>query len=220
MRISAIKSYQTNPNFHGDNSSGKTNRLKNAAAAAAVAIAAAIPADDADAQILYPPVYPPVYPTITAPPSLNPVPNCFIVGDNSNVDYNKSMRQVFNEIDANGNENGVISASEVLKTERQNWNRYSIYCPFTQTQALQTQAKFNALAETYNEEDSNPKTINYNEYKAIMKDYMEAKKVADFINLFTLPGIMYPPPPPPHHHHYYSPRHRHDAPPPPRHHRH
>ncbi len=118
------------------------------------------------------------------------------------------MREVFNELDTN--ENGAISANEVVRTERKNWNRYNIYYPFTPAQEQQTSAKFNALSEAYNEEDSNPNTINYNEYKAIMNDYMEAKQVSDFIKLFTLPGIMYPP----HHHH------RHDVPPPPPHHRH
>ncbi len=215
MRISAIKSYQTNPHFNGEGSN-KTNRLKNAAGAAAIALASVVPAEEADAQIFYPPIYPPTY--ITVPPlvtpntlNLNPVPNCFIVGDNGNVDYNKSMREVFNELDTN--ENGAISANEVVRTERKNWNRYNIYYPFTPAQEQQTSAKFNALSEAYNEEDSNPNTINYNEYKAIMNDYMEAKQVSDFIKLFTLPGIMYPPPPPHHHH-------RHDVPPPPPHHRH
>lgn len=120
MRISAIKSYQTNPHFNGEGSN-KTNRLKNAAGAAAIALASVVPAEEADAQIFYPPIYPPTY--ITVPPlvtpntlNLNPVPNCFIVGDNGNVDYNKSMREVFNELDTN--ENGAISANEVVRTER------------------------------------------------------------------------------------------------------
>lgn len=217
MRISAIKSYQTNPHFNGENSK-KTNRLKNAAGAAAIALASIAPAEETDAQIYY---YPPVIPsyTVPAPPAinLNPVPNCFIVGDNGNVNYNKSMRQVFNELD--NNENGALSSREVISTERNNWNRYNILYPFTPYQAQQTEAQFNALSEAYNEEDSNPNTINYNEYKAIMNDYMEAKQISDFVKLFTLPGIMYPPPPPHHHYHPHH-HHRHDVPPPHRHHRH
>lgn len=212
MRISAIKSYQTHPNFYGDSSSSnKTNKLKNAAAAAAIAIAAAIPAEEADAQYYYPL---PVYPQIPAVPmpslDFNPIPDCFILGDRRNVDYSKSMQEVFSELDLNNN--GAISAREAVTVERNNWNINSIY-PFSQNQMIRTEAKFNALSENYNDDDSNPNTINYDEYKEIMNDYMKAKQISNFIKLYTLPGLLYPPPPPPHHHH-----HRHDAPPP--HHRH
>jgi hypothetical protein len=207
MRISAIKSYQTNPHFNGEGSN-KTNKLKNAAGAAAIALASVVPVEEAEAQIYY---YPPIVPSyaIPAPPTinLNPVPNCFIVGDNSKVNYNKSMRRVFNELDTN--ESGTISSREVLKTESNNWNRYNILYPFNSYQAQHAEAQFNALSEAYNEEDSNPNTINYNEYKAIMNDYMEAKQISDFVKLFTLPGIMYPPPPPCHHHHHHHRHHRH-----------
>lgn len=211
MRISAIKNYQTNLHFAGENNK-KTNKLKNAAGAAAIAIAAAVPAEDADAQIFYPPVTPPAYITVPSPViDVSPIPDCFIIGDNGNVDYEKPMRQVFNEIDANGNENGVLSAKEVVKTERKNWNRYNLYNPFKEIQAYKTQAKFNRLSEAYNQKGSNPNTINYSEYKAIMKDYMKSKQITNFLNLFTLPGIMYPPPPPPPRHHHHRPDH------PPRH---
>lgn len=204
MRITAINSYKSNLNFNGDNS-GKANKLKTAAGAAAIALATAMPMEDTDAQIFYPPVvYPQIYPTM--PIQINkPIPDCFITGDNGNVNYNKNMKQVFNELDKN--KNGTISANEVLRTEKNNWNRYNIYYPFTQQQMMQTESTFNSLAESYNEEDSNPTTINYNEYKDIMNDYMESKQISDFVKLFTLPGIIYPLPP---HHHYHDIHRHHD----------
>lgn len=208
MRITSINNYYTAPNFSGENKA--KNKLKNAAGAAAIALAASVPSEEINSQIFYPQIYPNTLIT-PLPVVTNPVPNCFIVGDNRNVNYNKSTKEVFDEIDKN--ENGVLSAKEVVRTERNNWNKYNIYYPFTTAQMMQTEAQFEQLSKAYNEDDSNPNTINFNEYKSIMKDYMKAKQVNNFIKLFTLPGILYPPPPPHHHHH------RHDAPPPP-HHRH
>lgn len=206
MRISAIN-YQINPNFTGEGN--KKSKLKTAAGAAAIAVATAAPMSDAEAQVYFPPVIRPPYTTIPAP-SVTSVPNCFVVGDLRNFDYNKTMREVFDEIDSNGNENGVISAKEVVRTERNNWNMNNIY-PYNNYQMQQTQAQFNALSEIYNEDDSDPNTINYREYKAIMKDFMETKNINTFINLmkvFTIPGFVCPPHP-----------HHHVAPPPPHHHR-
>ena len=128
----------------------------------------------------------------------------------------KSLKQVFNEIDSN--QNGTISANEVVRTDRNNKTRYNVYPynVYTQYQSQYTRNQFQDLSETYNEDDSNPNTINYNEYKAIMEDFLDTN------DLFNPPGIIYPLPPlydpfrhdgPPHHH-----RHRdHDG--PPRHHR-
>lgn len=117
------------------------------------------------------------------------------------------MKEVFDEIDANGNENGVISAKEVIRTERNNWNMNNLY-PYNTYQMRQAEAQFNALSELYNEDDSDPNTINYKEYKSIMKDFMETKNINNFINLikvFTIPGFVCPPPP--HHHHVAPPPH-------------
>ena len=71
--------------------------------------------------------------------------------------------------------------------------------PYNNFQMKQAEAQFNALSEIYNEDDSDPNTINYREYKAIMKDFMETKNINNFINLmkiFTIPGFVCPP----HHH--------------------
>lgn len=203
MRISAIN-YQINPNFTGEGN--KKSKLKTAAGAAAIAIATAAPISDAEAQVYFPRVIPRTYPTVPAP-AVTSVPNCFVIGDLRNFDYNKSMREVFDEIDANGNENGVISAKEVIRTERNNWNMNNLY-PYNTYQMRQAEAQFNALSELYNEDDSDPNTINYKEYKSIMKDFMETKNINNFINLikvFTIPGFVCPPPP--HHHHVAPPPH-------------
>lgn len=218
MRVSAIQNYQRNTYFAGE----KKDKLKNAAGAAALAIATAAPMANANAQYYYtPPLVLPPPTTIQRPGS---VPDCFIIGDLKTFNGAKSMKQVFNEIDANGNENGTISANEVIRTDRNNKIRYNVYPynVYTQYQSQQTRNQFQSLSEAYNEEGSNPNTINYNEYKAIMEDFLDTKEITNFIDLFSTPGIIYPLPPlydpfrhdgPPHHH-----RHRdHDG--PPRHHR-
>ena len=212
MRISAIQNYQRNTAYF---SGEKKNKLKNAAGAAVIALATAVPATNADAQYYYytPPItfQPPA--TLHTPAS---VPDCFIIGDLKTFNGGKSMEQVFNEIDLN--ENGTISANEVVRTDRNNKTRYNVY-PYniyTQYQSQYTRNQFQDLSETYNEDDSNPNTINYNEYKAIMKDFLDYRNVTNFMDLFNSPGL-YPLPPlynpfrpePPHHH-----RHRdHDRPP-------
>lgn len=223
MRISAIN-YQTPPQyFAGENKTG--NKLKNAAGAAAIALAAAVPPAEADAQIYYtPPVYPYAYYVPT--PTITTVPKCFVVGDMRNQTEDKSMRQVFDEIDDNGNGNGVISAKEVVRTERNNWNLNNL-TPYTGTQMHNAEKNFNALSKAYNEDDSDPYTLNYNEYKAIMNDYMEssdADNLLDLMELLILQNMLTPPPPPPpiHHHHHYrpAPPPRHNPPPPPHRHDH
>lgn len=210
MRILSINNYYANPHFTGENQ--KKNKLKNAAGAAAIALATAVPAQEANSQILYPPIYP--YSTAIARPlpKISPVPDCFIVGNNRIVNYNKSPREIFDEIDNNGN--GVLSAKEVVMTECNNWNKYNSYiAPFNTAQMQYTNNQFNNLSKTYNEEDSNPNTINYNEYKNIMEDYEQAQIISNAAKFLTLPPLICPPPPPPRPHH--------PVPPPPhKHHRH
>ena len=218
MKVSAIK-YQTNPhNFRGD---GTKNKLKNAAGAAAIAIAASAPMAEADAQIYYYPVTPQYY-TYVPTKTVTSVPNCFVVGDitKSDPDENdKSMRQVFDEIDANGNGNGVISAKEVMRTERKNWNETQLY-PYTDEQMSEDAAQFTTLSKMYNEDGSDPNTMNYREYKNVMNTYMNNKNVDKFVDLMrilTIPYYTLPPLP-----YYYYPRphyHRPYGPPPPHNHR-
>lgn len=208
MRITAIQNYHTNPNFYGDKK--KSNKLKNAAGVATIAIATTIPAEESKAQIYYPTIN-----YITVPVSntqMYKVPNCFITGNKENPNPNKTKKEIFDELDINGN--GALSANEVVNTEQNNWNKYMQYIPFSQKQVDYTARQFNLLSEQYNEDDSNPNTINYNEYKSIMDDYEEIQKNTIYMPV-AVPGIIYPTIP--HHHH-----HRHDAPPPPhrRHHRH
>ena len=138
------------------------------------------------------------------------VPNCFIYGDTKYSDTDKTIRDAFDEIDANGNENGVISAREVVRTERNNWNRNSL-TPYTTAQMRKTEQQFNALSRIYNEDDSDPATMNYREYKAVMKDYTETKanqQMNDIINILTIP-YLYPPIYHTPHHHHRHPHHRH-----------
>lgn len=218
MKVSAIK-YQTNPHsFRGD---GTKNKLKNAAGAAAIAIAAATPMAEADAQIYYYPVTPQYY-TYVPTKTVTSVPNCFVVGDitKSDPDENdKSMRQVFDEIDANGNGNGVISAKEVMRTERKNWNETQLY-PYTDEQMSEDAAQFTTLSKMYNEDGSDPNTMNYREYKNVMNTYMNNKNIDKFVDLMrilTIPYYTLPPLP-----YYYYPRphyHRPYGPPPPHNHR-
>lgn len=204
MKIASINNYQTNPRFSG--ASEKKNKLKNLAGATIISLAAAAPLEKADAQIYY---YPPVMPYnyyVPAPP-INSVPDCFVVGDIRNFDANKSMGRIFSEIDSKGVKNNLISADEVVRTEQINWNS-NYGGPYTVHQKNSTRAQFNTLSRLYNEENSNPNTINFNEYKAIMRDYMEAKNINNFIDLIqilTIPGFVCPPS----HHHVHPPHHHH-----------
>ncbi len=224
MKISAIN-YQTYPqqNFNGEKTK---NKLKNAAGAAAIAIAASAPMAEAEAQYFVP--YTPYYYNYVQKPTVTKIPNCFIIGDITNSDSDdKSMSQVFNEIDRNGNSNGVISAKEVMLTEQKNWNETNLY-PYTDEQMADDAIQFNTISKMYNENGSDPATMNYREYKSAMNDYMENKNVDTFIDLMqilTIPYLYTPPyyyypvphyhrpygPPPPHHRHTPPPHHRHDG---------
>lgn len=194
-----------NQSFAGDK---KKHTVRNAVGTAAIAMATALPMEKADAQYYYPPPPPPVVPPIGYYYNYQPaveVPNCFIYGDINNFDYNKSLAETFIEVDSKVKENGVISVNEVIEAERDNWNATHLY-PYNAYQRNKTVTNFNILSSMFNEEDSNPKSINYNEYRKIMEAYMEAKNVNTFFNLLrilTVPRIVCPPP---HHHHNH---HRH-----------
>ena len=139
MRISAIQSYQTNTYFSGE----KKNKLKNTAGAAAIALVTAVPATNADAQYYYtPPITLPPPATLHTPGS---VPDCFIIGDMKTFNGGKSLKQVFNEIDSN--QNGTISANEVVRTDRNNKTRYNVYPynVYTQYQSQYTRNQFQDL---------------------------------------------------------------------------
>lgn len=207
MKISRV-GMNVNPQFTGE----KTKKaLKNTAGAAAIAIASAVPATEADAQFFVPPPVQHYYYVPVVPNPVTTVPNCFVYGDVDNFDTDKSMSEVFSEIDSKIKENGSISMGEVVGMERDNWNKTHFY-PYSNYQMQNTAANFKVLSNMYNEEGSNPNTINYSEYKNIMKSYMQYRNVANFIGLMQLLTIPRPVCPPPHHH-----RH---MPPPPHHHRH
>lgn len=207
MKISAIGS-QPSIHFMGENK--KANKLRNTAGAAAIVLATAMPMEKADAQIYYPPVYP-VYPVEIYTQPRTSIPLCFAQGDTRN-DEGKSYREIFDEIDNNGNQNGVISANEVVRTERRNWNRDRL-SPFSSNQMRQTEKQFKDLSRLYNEDDSDPNTMNFREYHAVMKDYVDggaAERARNILNILANPYLYAPvvPPPPRHHHH---PHHRHDS---------
>lgn len=203
MRILKIGNNSV-PNFAGEHSKKKT--LKNTVGAAAVALAASVPAADADAQY-YVPIPPQSYYYYYNPiqrPVVS-VPNCFLYGDVSNFDTDKNMSDIFTEIDSKINENGTISMGEVVGMERDNWNKTHFY-PYQNYQMQNAANNFRILSKMFNDENSNPNTINYNEYKKIMNAYMESKNITDFLNLMRILTIPRPVCPPPHHHHH---RHRH-----------
>ncbi len=196
MKISAIN-YQTKPVFTGENST--KNKLKNAAGAAAIALAAMSPSAQAEAQY---PIYPNTYYTYST--SLK-VPTSFIIGDTSYPDYDKSRDEIFEELDKNSN--GILSEREVVSTEIKNWNLHNPL-KATSSMLIQWQRTFRRVARNYNEENSNPHTINYNEFNNIMDDYEEQKANTVVVPpIIPYPYYMVPPPPPPHHHHHH--RHHH-----------
>lgn len=214
MKISAIN-YQTNPIFTGENNH-KPNKLKSLAGATIIAIAASAPLEDSDAQIIpYTPIF--NYPTYSTTANSVNTPKCFRIGDISeNYEDDKSLPTIFNEIDKDGN--GTISVDEVIETERNNW-QVENGSSYTTTSAKNVTKRFEALAKVYNDINSNPNTINYDEYKEIMSDCQTSealKYVPVYPNpyYYTLPPAYYyrphrphihhaPPPPPRHHHHDY-----------------
>lgn len=206
MKISAINS-QPRIQFQGENSK-KSNGIKTAAGAAMIALATAVPTQDADAQFRY--YVPPVQYYVPAP-TMN-IPNCFVYGDINNEDYEKTMPDVFNEIDSQIKENGQISVNEVVRMEENNWNSTHMY-PMTRAQKVNTANLVKNLSRQYNNRNSNPNTINYSEYKNIMNSYMQSQNIASFFNLlqiFAAPYYHIPcPPHPPMHHHRPMPPHRH-----------
>ena len=206
MKISAINS-TPRTNFTGGNSK-KANGIKTAAGAAMIALATAVPTEEAKAQY-YVPYYPPVQYYVPAP--VMNIPNCFVYGDVTNEDYEKTMPDVFNEIDREINQNGQISVNEVVSLEEYNWNSTHTY-PMTRAQKVNTANLVKNLSKQYNQRGSNANTINYNEYKNIMNDYMQSKNIANFMNLlqiFAAPYYHYPYHPPIHHHRPLPPHHHH-----------
>lgn len=201
MRISAINC-QIKPAFTGENST--KHKLKNAAGAAAIALATMSPSAEADAQLLYP--YP-GYNYVQTSYNIN-VPTSFKYGDVRNLQPTKSREERFWEIDKNGN--GIMSENEFVATEVRNWN---VRNPMkaTSTMVYQWQSQFRQLSRTYNQNNSNPNTINFNEYNNIMDDYDaqfdEINIIAPAIPLYP---YFFPPPPPryhhPHHHHHHHHR--------------
>lgn len=207
MKVSSI-GVTTPQHFTGE----KTKKaMRNTAGAAAIALATAMPMEKADAQfVMPPPPFPPItyYQPYIAPTAYD-VPDCFVYGDVTEFDYDKSLAQTFNDIDSKGKRNGTISVNETIAADRDNWNATHLY-PYNAYQMNRTVNNFNLVSNMYNEEGSNPNTINFNEYKKIMQDYMRARNINSFFNLLriiTVPRIVCPPPhyhpvpPPPHHHH-------------------
>lgn len=208
MKVSAINNTQR-INFNGEHSK-KANGIKATAGATMLAIAAAVPAEEANAQYYMPAPPPPVVQYYVPAPVMN-IPRCFIFGDETNENYEKTLPDVFNEIDAEIEENGQISVNEVVRLEEANWNTTHMYA-MSRGQKLRTAELVKKLSRQYNQYGSDPNTINYNEYKNIMNDYMRSKNVADIFNLMqllTAPRRVHPQP------HYHPPvvpphpRHRH-----------
>ena len=198
MRISAIN-YQTQPVFTGEKSTKQ--KLKNAAGAAAIALAAMAPAAEAEAQY---PIFP--YSTYIQVSHRVKVPSSFKYGDARNVQVSKSREDRFAELDKNSN--GILSENEVVTTEISNWNAFNPMMATT-SMVYQWRNQFRQVSQNYNEDGSNPNTITYNEYEAIMDDYdsqfEEPNIVAPLIPMY--PYLYPPPPPPPRHHHHHHHRH-------------
>ena len=197
MRISAIN-YQTQPVFTGEKSTKQ--KLRNAAGAAAIALAAMAPAAEAEAQY---PIFP--YSTYIQVSHRVKVPSSFKYGDARNVQASKSRKDRFAELDKNSN--GILSENEVVTTEISNWNAFNPMMATT-SMVYQWRNQFRQVSQNYNEDGSNPNTITYNEYEAIMDDYdsqfEEPNIVAPLIPMYP---YLYPPPPPPRHHHHHHHRH-------------
>lgn len=204
MKISAIN-LMPRTHFNGENSK-KSNGLKNVAGATMIALATAVPSQEVDAQHYHHHHHVPVYPHVhyVVPAPVMNIPKCFVYGDVTNEDYEKTLPDVFNEIDREIQENGQISVNEVVRLEEHNWNSTNAY-PMTRGQKTRTANLVKNLSKQYNDKGSNPNTINYNEYKKIMNSYMQSQNAANLINLLQILGAPYHN----HHHHHHTPPHRH-----------
>ena len=198
MRISSISTSAANPAFNANKNSSSKNKIRNAAGAAAIALVSISPSVESEAQI---PIYP-QYNTVTVAPQKLKVPTCFLVGDTRNSNTLKSREDIFNEIDANGNGDGLLTENEVVKTDILNWNlnnpmKYNVY------QLQQTKERFYNASEMYNEEDSNPMSININEFNEIMDDF-DAENPKNMLPALPIipayPSYYYIPP----YHHYHD----------------
>lgn len=203
MKVSAVNRFST-LNFNGEGSR-KTNKVRNAAGAAMIALATAVPAEEANAQYFRPlPPPPPTYYHYYIPAPVMNIPGCFIVGDNTVENYEKTMQDVFNEVDRAIDENGELSVNEVVSVEANNRITVGLN-PMTRQEKVRKANLVKDLAKKYNQTGSNPNTIDFSEYQKIMNDYMQSKNIADFMNLLQIWAN------PPYRYHY----HRHL--PPPRH---
>jgi len=181
MKVSAINT-TASVHFQGENSK-KCNNIKNTAGAAMIVLAAAVPVQEAKAQYFTPP--PPAFHQYYVPSVAMNVPKCFIYGDETNENYEKTMSDVFNEIDKEIEQNGQISVNEVVHLEANNYNSSHTY-PMTRGDKIRTANLVKEISKKYNENNSNPNTINYNEYKTIMNDFMKSKNIAEFISLLQI----------------------------------
>ena len=104
-------------------------------------------------------------------------------------------------------------------TEKEKMLAGKIYDP-SDDELAALRLKAHKLSKMYNEDGSDPNTMNYREFKNVMNTYMNNKNVDKFVDLMrvlTIPYYTLPPLP-----YYYYPRphyHRPYGPPPPHHHR-
>ena len=183
MKVSAVNRFST-LNFNGEGSR-KTNKVRNAAGAAMIALATTVPADEANAQLYRPLPPPPTYFHYYVPAPVMNIPGCFIVGDNTVENYEKTMQDVFNEVDRAIDENGELSVNEIVSVEANNRMTVGL-APMTRQEKVRKANLVKDLAKKYNQTGSNPNTIDFSEYQKIMNDYMQSKNIADFMNLLQI----------------------------------
>ncbi len=181
MKIGAIN-YQTRPNwnFTGENNK-KNNHLRNTAGAVVIALAAAMPAKEAEAQIIYPPIT--IFPEVKIPrlneepakqSTVRPYePTWFLFGDKYSSKKHKGPEDIFYEID--GNRDGKLSVDEVLSIEKSNWEKEHPTYYFTPVHEYRTARKFYNLAKEF-DQDGDPSTINFVEHMSIQEVVLEKAK--------------------------------------------
>lgn len=187
MKIGAIN-YQTRPNwnFTGENNK-KNNHLRNTAGAVMIALAATVPAKEAEAQVIYPPIT--IFPEVKIPrlneepakqSTVRPfVPTWLFGGDKRSSKKDKDIVDLFLEIDGNeycnsGKIDGKLSIDEVLSIEKSNWGKeHTTY--FTPVHELRTARLFYNLAKKF-DQDGDPSTITFDEYLSILRTLMKEVK--------------------------------------------
>ena len=102
-------------------------------------------------------------------PQIN-LPDCFVYGVSKTE--NKSPKKIFAEIDSLSKPDNQITSEEVILATRKLWkNTHNNKEKMPIVEEYYAEDTFDRLARNYNKENSDPNTLDFDEYMTIMNDY-------------------------------------------------